>query len=116
MTIIVAGHVDLDPVRRDAALVGGKPHVEGALTQRGCVRYAWTADPAVSGRVYVLEEWSDEAALAAHLAGPHYRAMLGHLQGFGITDVKVKKYRCDLSEPVYDANGVPRADFFTAVG
>lgn len=114
MTIIVTGHVDLDPAGREAAIMGGQPYVDGALTQRGCVQYAWTADIMHPGRVYVLEEWSDEAALAAHLAGPHYRAMLGHLQQFGVADVQVKKYRCDLSEPVYDPAGVPRADFFTA--
>jgi len=32
----------------------------------------------------------------------------------GIVGTDVKKYRCDLSEPVYDATMTPRADFFTA--
>ncbi len=114
MTIVVAGIVDVDPERRDEALRGAKPHIDGALTQPGCVRYSWTADLNLPGRIDVFEEWTDEASFAAHLAGPQYRNMLGHMQGFAIKNAVTKKYRVDLSEPVYDPTGKPRADFFTA--
>ena len=46
--IIIAGTVDVDPAQRDAALAAGKPHVDGALTQKGCLAYSWAADPAVT--------------------------------------------------------------------
>ena len=36
------------------------------------------------------------------------------LVGGGIVGTDTKKYRCDLSEPVYDETFTPRADFFTA--
>ncbi|MBI1250907.1 MAG: antibiotic biosynthesis monooxygenase [Alphaproteobacteria bacterium] len=114
MTIVVAGVVDVDPGRRDDALRGAKPWVDGALSQRGCVRYSWTADLNLPGRIDVFEEWTDQEAFAAHLAGPQYRGMLGHMQGFEIKNAVTKKYRVDLTEPVYDPTGVPRADFFTA--
>jgi hypothetical protein len=39
--------------------------------------------------------------------------MLGHLSGVGILASDTKKYRIDHFEPVYDPEGVPRADFFT---
>ena len=32
---------------------------------------------------------------------------------YGITDAVVSKYRVAHEEPVYDPEGVPRADFFT---
>jgi hypothetical protein len=32
----------------------------------------------------------------------------------GLVAADNKKYRCDLSEPVYDETRTPRADFFTA--
>jgi hypothetical protein len=35
------------------------------------------------------------------------------LNGAGLAKVVTAKYRCDLSEPVYDATRTPRADFFT---
>jgi len=64
------------------------------------------------GRIYVFEEWTTQEALAAHLAGPHYRSMLGHMCRSSRSPTTVtKKYRVDLSEPVYDSTGTPRADF-----
>jgi quinol monooxygenase YgiN len=113
MTILVSGVIDLDPARRDEALVSARPFVEGALTQQGCLAYAWTADLTIPGRVLVFEEWASETDLAAHLAGPHYRRMLAHLQAFRITNAVTRKHQVTKSEPVYDPSGRPRADFFT---
>ncbi len=112
MTIVIYAVVDLDPAQRGAALTGARPHIEAALAQPGCVAYAWTSDPHDPARVHVFEEWSDSAALAAHLAGPAYRGMLGHMQGHGITSAVSTKYAVSAQQPVYDPTGVPRADFF----
>lgn len=112
MTIVISAVVDLDPAQRAAALAGAKGHVDAALAQRGCRAYAWTADPFDAGRVHVFEEWTDEAALAAHLAGPAYSGMLGHMQGHGITSAASHKYAVTAKQPVYDPQGRPRADFF----
>lgn len=110
--IVVQAVVDLDPAQRSAALVGARPHVDAALAQPGCRAYAWTADPFDAGRVHVFEEWTEQAALAAHLAGPAYRAMLGHMQAHGITNATSHKYAVTAKQPVYDPQGRPRADFF----
>ena len=110
--IIVAGTVDLDPAQREAALAAGLPHVEAALAQPGCLAYAWAADPATPGRVVVYERWRDEASLAAHLAGPAYRAMFGTIAAHGLRGADVAKYAIARSGPIYDASGRPRADFF----
>ena len=45
MGIIIAGTVDIDPERRDAALAAGKPLIEGALGQDGCLDYVFCPDP-----------------------------------------------------------------------
>ena len=111
MTVLVSGVVDIDPAQREAALTGAKPHIEGALSQAGCLHYAWTADLLTPGRIYVFEEWTDEAAFAAHLAGPQYRNMLQHMSGFGIRSAVTRKHRVDRTEPVYDEAGKPRAHF-----
>ena len=112
MTIVIYAIVDLDPSTRTAALTSAKPHVDAALAQPGCVAYAWTADPHNLGRVHVFEEWSGQDVLASHLAGPAYRAMLGHMQGYGITSAVSTKYAVTAKQPVYDPQGRPRADFF----
>lgn len=111
--ILIAGTVDVAPEKREAALLGAVPHIKAALEERGCVAYSWTADLSRPGRICVFEEWTDEAALAVHLSAAPYKNMLAHLGGVGILGADTRKYRVDVSEPVYDPQGRPRADFFT---
>ncbi len=114
--IIISGTVDLDPEHLDSALQATAPLIEGALTQPGCLDYDWCPDPRRAGRLRVFERWQDEAALAAHFAGPWYRQMRETLGRFGLAGASTAKYRVDLCEPVYDDTGTPRADFFTEPG
>lgn len=114
MSILIAGTVHLPAGDREKALAETADLVAETRTQDGCEHYVWTADPTSDTRLYVFEKWSSTEALAAHLAGPYYMNMLGSLGKYGVSDVDVLKYRVDLEEPVYDPEGKPRADFFTA--
>jgi quinol monooxygenase YgiN len=114
MPIIIAGHMQVDPARRAEALAKGKPFIDGALTQKGCIDYAWTPDPHDPARIWVFERWADEASLAAHFKGPHYLAMRENIGAHGLTAADVSKYGIDKSGPVYDSTFTPRADFFDA--
>lgn len=111
--IIVAGTVDFDPAQRDAAVAAASALFAATRAQQGCLDYVWCADPSSPGRVYVYERWRDTEALAAHLAGPCYRDMLAVLGRHGLRGADVAKHRVEKREPVYDAAGKPRADFFT---
>lgn len=112
--ILIAGTVDVDPEKRDEALVAARPHMTATRAQKGCVDYVWSADPLVPGRIYVFERWEDQASLQAHFDGPHYLNMRNTIAGFGMTGADVSKYRPEIMEPVYDETFTPRADFFTA--
>lgn len=114
MRIVISGEVDVTPDARETALVEARALIEAALAEPGCLHYAWTADLTRPGRIHVFEEWDCEANLAAHLAGAAYQGMLQHLSGAGIQVAVTRKYRVDHVEPVYDPDGRPRADFFTA--
>ncbi len=111
--IILAGTVDVDPERRDAAIAAGCPHMEATRAQSGCIDYVWSADPLVPGRIYVFERWRSQEELAAHLESPHYVAMRDAIAAHGLRGIDVVKCRIAISEPVYDPQGRPRADFFT---
>ncbi len=112
--IIIAGTVEVDPEQRDAALEAGCPHMKATRAQKGCIDYVWSADLLVPGRIYVYERWESEDDLRAHFEGPHYLAMRDTVAAHGLRGADVLKYRMEISEPVYDPTGVPRADFFTA--
>ena len=114
MKVVIAGEVDFPPDNREAALAGAKELIEMALAEKGCRHYAWTADPHDPGRVHVFEEWDSAEDLQVHLEGDAYRGMLAHLSGCSILNANTRKYRCDLSEPVYGPDGVATATFLTA--
>jgi quinol monooxygenase YgiN len=113
--IIVAGTIDLaDAARRDEAL-----RIASVLQQKtrdeepGCHAYVFSADPCVAGRICVFELWQDEASLAAHFRHENYTNMRAALGRLGLAGADTRKFRVDLSEPVYDASFTPRADFFS---
>ncbi len=112
--VVISGEIDVNPPKRQAAILDAQPLIAAALAEQGCVHYAWTEDPAKPGRIHVFEEWDTEADLIAHLAAAPYRDMAGHLAATGILSAVTRKYRVDLVEPVYDPDGKPRGDFFTA--
>ncbi len=109
--IVIAGEVDFPPENRAGALAGAGDLIAMALAEPGCRHYAWSADPHDPGRVHVFEEWDSADELQAHLQGPAYRQMLAHLGGFSILNAVTRKYRFDLQEPVYGADGIATARF-----
>ena len=113
MTIIIAGTIDFDPEQCPGVITEVRALIEATYDEPGCIHYRWAFDPLVPGRVLVFEEWENEAGLQHHFAHDSYKKMGEHFQKLGIRGFDVKKYRVDLTEPVYDDTGTPRADFFT---
>ncbi|MEM6827061.1 MAG: putative quinol monooxygenase [Pseudomonadota bacterium] len=109
--IVISAQIDLDPAQRADALTKGKPHIDAALAQPGCIAYDWSADGNDPARVNVFEEWESEAALAAHFAGSAYAGMRDHIGAFGLTGAVSRKYRVDAEAPVYNAEGVATEAF-----
>ena len=116
MMIVISGELEFPSENREAALLEAKGWIDMALAEKGCRHYAWTANPHYPGRVHVFEEWDCGEDLAAHLVSPAYRGMAAHLGKFSILGAETRKYRCDLSEPVYGPDGVATAAFLTAKG
>lgn len=115
-TIIITAEIDLPPDNMEAALAAGKPLIEGALSQEGCLDYDWCPNPLVPGRIRVFERWRDQEALASHFENHWYKDMAATIGSFGLINATSAKYRCDAEEPVYDENRIPRAEFVTLEG
>ena len=113
--IIIAGTIDLeDSAKRDDALaIATRLQRKTRDEEPGCLAYVFSADPCVAGRIAVYELWQDEASLAAHFKHQNYFNMRTALGEIGLRGADNRKYRVDLSEPVYDTTFTPRADFFT---
>ena len=114
--IIIAGTIDFATVAdRDKAIEIGTPLQQASRDDEpGCEAYCFAPDPCVETRIQVYELWTDEASLAAHFKHENYFNMGGALRDCGIVNADNRKYRVDLSEPVYDDTHTARADFFTA--
>jgi quinol monooxygenase YgiN len=115
--IIIAGTIDfVDQANRDGAVAAGVALQQSTRdTEPGCLEYSFAADTGVPTRVQIYEAWADETSLAAHFVHPNYlemRKVLGSFQRAGLPSVA--KYRGDVSCPIYDPQGKPRADFFNA--
>jgi len=82
--IFVAGTLTMDPTcletfQRDVLAVVGK-----VRSETGCEHYSLLVEDAASGSVNVLEQWTDDAALAAHLKQPwivdFFARYVGHMR------------------------------------
>ena len=113
MKIIISGTVDIDPEKMSAAMTAGKPLIDGALTQDGCLDYDWCPDPTTEGRIRVFERWASQEALSNHFDNHWYTDMRDAIGSFGLRSADVLKYKVELEEPIYDETGTPRADFLT---
>jgi len=109
--ILIAARIDVPPEAREQLLKDAIPFIAGALEERGCREYAWTADLERPGRIHVIEEWDDEDCLKAHFEGEPYRLMRDHIGSRGLIAAWSQKYRIAEAEPVYDDAGAPKADF-----
>ena len=114
MPVVITGEIDMAPGVREKTLQDAQPFIAAALAETGCVHYTWSVDAERPDRVHVFEQWDSEADLSAHLVAQPYLDMAGHLNAAGIVSAVTRKYRVDLIEPVYDPDGKPRGDFFTA--
>ncbi len=114
--IIVAGTIEFaDQTARDAVCVASINLQQATRdNEPGCLAYTFAADPCRATFVQVYELWDTEASLAAHFHHDNYFNMGALLRDAGIVAADNRKYRCDLSEPVYDETHTARADFFTA--
>ncbi len=115
--IIIVGTIDFSSEEQRDGVVAAAAATQQSTrdTESGCLAYSFSADSSIVTRVQVHEVWADEASLAAHFVHPNFfgmREILGRFERKGPS--VVAKYRCDLSEPVYDPQRQPRADFFTA--
>lgn len=63
--LIVAGHIVVDPEKRESYLADCTSVVEQARCAPGCLDFAIAADLVDHGRINIFERWESQAAVAA---------------------------------------------------
>lgn len=90
--LIVAGVIQIDPTKREAAEAAFEKMRVATLKEEGCVEYQAYADRADAGTLFMFEKWKDQAALDAHFASSHMAEFGSALGGLGVRGMDVKKY------------------------
>ena len=81
MTLIVVATIDAQPQHIDAVRAALEAVVLPSRTESACLRYELHVDNKIPTRFIMLEEWTDEAALTAHYATPHFHALVAATEG-----------------------------------
>jgi quinol monooxygenase YgiN len=61
--VIVAGHITVDPGKRESYLAGCVSVVEQARRTAGCLDFTIAADLLDPGRINIFERWASQAAV-----------------------------------------------------
>ncbi|HYD09259.1 MAG TPA: putative quinol monooxygenase [Acidimicrobiales bacterium] len=100
MSIIIAGHLLVDPAKRDEALQQTIEGMTATHAENGCVAYAFSADLIDPGKILLFEKWESAEALASHAKSQHLAEMQGKMGGWGITGVEILKYEIASEGPL----------------
>jgi quinol monooxygenase YgiN len=90
--LIVAGVIQIDPSRRQAAEDAFEKMRAATLQEAGCLEYQAYVDRNDPGTLFMFEKWKDQAALDGHFTSPHMGEFGAALSGLGIRAMDVKKY------------------------
>ena len=90
--IVIAGHVALDPARREPAIAAAREMMAETRKEPGCISYTFSADLDEPGRFRIFEEWESDEALASHFASPHMARFRQAVGGLGVREMAVQRY------------------------
>lgn len=90
--LVVAGHVVLDPARREEAIAAARAMMAETRKEPGCRVYVFAADLEDPARFRIFEEWESDEALEAHFATPHMARFREALGGLGVRELQVQRY------------------------
>ncbi len=115
--IAILGSIDVDPAARDR-LVESTAELQRSTRddEPGCLIYTISADPAVPGRIQIVELWESAEALDAHFAHPNFAATGAALRVEPRLGGTAVKYRIDAVDAVRGPDGVVSSRFWSAEG
>lgn len=74
--IVVAGHILIDPSKRDEVVAALSACVTATREEAGNIDYRFSPDLDDEARFNLVELWESEDAMNEHMATPHLAALL----------------------------------------
>ena len=90
--IIVQGAARVHPDQLPALRAAAAAMVTATRAEPGCIVYAFAEDVLEAGLLHIIEQWTDDAALAAHFATPHMAAFNAALGNAQLQSIKAVAY------------------------
>jgi quinol monooxygenase YgiN len=90
--LVVAGHIRLDPAKREVAIAAARDLMRDTRRESGCISYTLSADVEDEGLFHIFEEWDSAEALGAHFKVPHMARFQAAAAGFGVKEMKIQRY------------------------
>jgi len=98
--LVIAGIVRIDPAKVDEAVPAAVEMMKETHKEPGCISYSFSNSLSEPGVIHIFEEWESQDALDAHFKAPHMAAFQGKMGGFGVKEMKVKKYEVSSVGPL----------------
>jgi len=95
--IIATGIITYDPSKRDRAIELISELVPAVQAEDGNTTYDYWEHLTTPGTIRVYEEWRDQVAIAAHMAGPAMAAFLGSIGDIGVTGAEIHTHEVSSS-------------------
>jgi len=100
VTIIIAGTINVDPAKAQAAIADAVVMMKATHEEAGNLAYVFSLDPLVPGQIQLFEKWESEEALAAHSSSPHMAELRPKMGSWGVTGADIKKYEIASEGPL----------------
>lgn len=98
--IVIAGEIQIDPGKRDAAIAAAVRMMEATRRESGCISYTFSADLQDAGRFRIFEEWESQEALHAHFVAPHMAEFQKTVAGLGVRGMAIQRYEVSSVGPL----------------
>lgn len=90
--IIVTGQVRFADGEIERLKPAFETNIHATRAEPGCARYAYGVDVADPNLLHVVEEWSDEEAVNAHMNTPHMAELMTALGAAKIEGISINAY------------------------
>jgi quinol monooxygenase YgiN len=82
-----------------------KMNTQSTRAEAGCARYHYSVDIADPNLLHIAEEWSDEDAIAGHMAAPHMTELMETLGAAKLESISVNAYEAHFLKPLLGGGG-----------